>query len=197
MAVPDRRGSPVRHRRPGGRTARVNEAALTAVLDELVESGYASLTFERVAARAGVHRSTLYRRWANKEELVVEALSSQAGREVPTPDTGSLPGDLRELTGAIIATITSPLGEGLLRTLVSDAGRSADLASVGRTFWGRRFALAADIVHRAIQRGEIDDVDPQLFIEMLVAPLFLRLLVTSEAVTNEYADRVINRLLSF
>ncbi|WP_159792161.1 TetR/AcrR family transcriptional regulator [Puerhibacterium puerhi] len=188
--------SPGRGRRPGGRSARVREAVLAAVVAELVDGGYASLTFDRVAARAGVHRATLYRRWPSREQLVAEALLAQAGREIPLPDTGSLRGDLRALAHAVAASITSPLGEGVLRTLVSEAGRAPDITVAGRTFWGQRFAAAAELVRRGVERGEVrPDVDPQLVLQMLVAPLFFRLLVAAEPVTAEYADRVLDLLL--
>jgi AcrR family transcriptional regulator len=185
-----------RIRRPGGRSARVREAVLGAVLEELVDGGYGSLSFDRVASRAGVHRATLYRRWPGKEQLVAEALLARAGRDIPLPDTGTLHGDLRALARAVAANITAPIGEGVLRALVSEAGRAPDISAVGRAFWHQRFAMATEIVRRAAARGEVPpDVDPQLLLELLVAPLFLRLLVTAEPVTPEYADEVLGMLL--
>jgi AcrR family transcriptional regulator len=185
-----------RIRRPGGRSARVREAVLGAVLEELVDGGYGSLSFDRVASRAGVHRATLYRRWPGKEQLVAEALLARAGRDIPLPDTGTLHGDLRALARAVAANITAPIGEGVLRALVSEAGRAPDISAVGRAFWHQRFAMATEIVRRAAARGEVPpDVDPQLLLELLVAPLFLRLLVTAEPVTPEYVDEVLGVLL--
>ncbi|WP_101787784.1 TetR/AcrR family transcriptional regulator [Nonomuraea indica] len=196
MAAPSRRGDPERRTRPGGRSARVNEAILTAVLDELVESGYSKLSFDKVATRAQVHRATLYRRWATKEELVAEALLAQTGQAVPMPDTGSLREDLRLLTHAIVANISAPDGQSLLRTLVSDAGQVPEISVAGRAFWSKRFALAGAIVRRGIERGELPaGTDPDFFIERLIAPLFLRLLVTAEPIDAAYADRIVDTLL--
>lgn len=196
MAAPSRRGDPERRTRPGGRSARVNEAILTAVLDELVESGYSKLSFDKVATRAQVHRATLYRRWATKEELVAEALLAQTGQAVPMPDTGSLREDLRLLTHAIVANISTPDGQSLLRTLVSDAGQVPEISVAGRAFWGERFALAGAIVRRGIERGELPPgTDPAFFIERLIAPLFLRLLITAEPIDAAYADRIVDSLL--
>jgi AcrR family transcriptional regulator len=187
---------PSRVRRPGGRSARVRGAVLAAVIEELVEGGYGSLSFDRVASRAGVHRATLYRRWPGKEQLVAEALLARAGREIPLPDTGTLRGDLRALARSVAANITAPMGEGVLRALVSEAGRAPEISVVGRAFWHQRFGLATEIVRRAAGRGELPpDVDPRLLLEMLVAPLFLRLLVTAEPVTPEYVDEVLGLLL--
>jgi AcrR family transcriptional regulator len=189
-------GDEGRLRRPGGRSGRIREAVLEAVLEELVEGGYGALTYDRVATRAGVHRATLYRRWPGKEQLVAEALLARAGRDIPLPDTGTLRGDLRALAHAVVSNITAPMGEGVLRALVSEAGRLPEIPAAGRAFWGQRFAMAAEIVRRGVLRGEVPpDVDPRLLLELLVAPLYLRLLVTAEPVTEEYADAVLDLLL--
>jgi AcrR family transcriptional regulator len=184
-------------RRPGGRSARVKASVLAGVLDELVESGYAGLSVDRVAARAGVHKATIYRRWPAREDLVADALLAQTGRTVPMPDTGSVRDDLRLLSYAVIANITSPQGEGLLRTLVSDAARVPAVAGAARTFWAERFAMAGELVKRGIERGELPaGTDPDFLIESLIAPLYLRLLVTTQPLTRQYADRVVDSVLA-
>lgn len=186
-----------RNERPGGRSARVKAAVLASVLDELIESGYAGLTVERVAARAGVHKATIYRRWPAKEDLIADALLAQTGRTVPMPDTGSVRDDLRQLAYAVIANITSPQGEGLVRTLVSDAARVPAIAAAGRTFWAERFSLAGALVRHGIDRGELPaGTDPDFLIESLIAPLYLRLLVTTQPLTTEYADRIVDSVLA-
>jgi AcrR family transcriptional regulator len=170
---------------------------LASVLEELIESGYAGLTIERVAARAGVHKATVYRRWPDKEDLVADALLAQTGQTVPMPDTGCVRDDLRLLAYAVIANITSAQGEGLVRTLVSDAARVPAIAGAARIFWTERFSLAAALVQRGIERGELPPhVDPDFLIESLIAPLYLRLLVTTQPLTNAYADRVVDSVLA-
>jgi AcrR family transcriptional regulator len=195
MAVPPQHGAPRRTRnvRPGGRSAKVKTAVLTSVLDELVEAGYVNLTYERVAARAGVHKATVYRRWPTKDQLVADALLAYAGQAVPMPDTGSVRQDLQTLAHAVIANITSPPGEELLRTLLSDAARITEITVAGRAFWNERFSLTAAIIRRGIDRGELPpDTDTDFLIEILIAPLYLRLLVTGQPLTTEYADRVVD-----
>ncbi len=189
---PRRRGSSGTARRPGGRTARASQAILDAALAELVDVGYASLSLDRIATRAGVHRSTVYRRWADKEQLVVDAVLASAARDVPTPDTGSVREDLRALTHAIVATLASPVSRTLLQTYVAESGRVPGIDEVARSFWTHRFALASALVERGIERGELDpQTDADLLIETLVAPLFLRALVTGQPVTTRYADRIV------
>jgi len=199
MTADSQRTAPRRtgDQRPGGRSARVKAAVLAGVLDELIESGYAGLTVDRVAARAGVHKATVYRRWPTKEDLVADALLAQTGQTVPMPDTGSVRDDLRLLAHAVIANITSPQGEGLLRTLVSDAARVPAIGAAARTFWAERFAMAGELVRRGIDRGELPaDTDPDFLIEALIAPLYLRLLVTTQPLTTRYADRVVDSVLA-
>jgi AcrR family transcriptional regulator len=179
--------------RPGGRSARVKAAVLASVVNDLVEAGYAKLSYERVAARAGVHKATVYRRWPAKEQLVADALLAQAGQAIPTPDTGSVREDLRLLAHAVVAMITSPPGEGLLRSLVSDAAQVTEIKVAGRAFWGERLSRAAAVVRRGIDRGELPPTtDPDFLIETITAPLYLRLLVTDQPLSTDYADRVVD-----
>ena len=81
--------SATRARRPGGRSARVRADVIAATLAELGERGYAALSLDSVARRAGVHKTTLYRRWGTREELVLEAMLERAGEHISVPDTGS------------------------------------------------------------------------------------------------------------
>src|SRR5262249_47595815 len=116
---------------------------------------------------------------------------------VPMPDTGSVRDDLRLLTHAVITNITSPQGEALVRTLVSDAARVPAIATAAQTFWAERFSLAGALVQRGIDRGELPPgTDPDFLIESLIAPLYLRLLVTTQPLTRQYADRVVDSVLA-
>ena len=103
---------PARSRRPGGRTARVRAAVIAATLAELAERGYSGVSLDGVAARAEVHKTTIYRRWRAKETLVLDAMLEQAGQTVAIPDTGSLRGDLLELARRSAAIQTRRRGGG-------------------------------------------------------------------------------------
>src|SRR5215204_6185585 len=92
--------------RPGGRTARTRAAVLEATVAVLAARGYETLTVERVASRAGVHKTTLYRRWGGKVGLVIDAVETFAARQVQLPDTGSVDEDLRRWAHSILATLT-------------------------------------------------------------------------------------------
>src|SRR2546421_3031759 len=105
-------------RRPGGRTARVRAAVLAATLDDLVEHGYAQLSLDGVARRAGVHKTTVYRRWGSKEALVLELMRERAAQEVPIPDTGTLRGDLVELARTAAGLAAVPAIEAIVRAAI-------------------------------------------------------------------------------
>jgi AcrR family transcriptional regulator len=87
--------------RPGGRTAKVRAAVLQATVAALAEDGYEALNVEDVARRAGVHKTTVYRRWPTKPELVADAVRERSDERVEVPDTGTLAGDLQALARAL------------------------------------------------------------------------------------------------
>ena len=93
-------------RRPGGRSARIRQAVLDAAFAELGEKGYGGLSIEAVALRSGVAKTTVYRRWPTRDELVADALDSRSDRNEPVPDTGSLRGDLKEFCEGVRAKLT-------------------------------------------------------------------------------------------
>jgi AcrR family transcriptional regulator len=147
--------------RPGGRSARVRKAAIAATLTELASEGYAGLSLESVAKRAGVHKTTLYRRWGSREELVLEAMLARAGEHISIPDTGSLRDDLLELARTAAANAATPEVAAMARAVVGESPRDGRLAAANRRFWSERLRLDAAIVERAIARGEVAaDVDP-------------------------------------
>ncbi|MGZ6968634.1 MAG: TetR/AcrR family transcriptional regulator [Acidimicrobiia bacterium] len=164
---------------------------LRASAELLAENGYDGLSIEAVAARAGVHKTTVYRRWPTKAELVADTLSARSEDRVPVPDTGTFAGDLRALARAVAANIGSDSGSAMTRTLIAASVTSADVADTGAAFWADRLRLTGAIVDRAISRGEVPEhTDANLVIETLVGPLYVRLLLTGEPVDAGFADRV-------
>jgi len=183
-------------RRPGGRTERVNAAIRDAVVHLLLEVGYAGLTMEGVAARAGVHRTTLYRRWPNREELLLDVLLRHTEESIPVPDTGVVDDDLAELVTAVVRNLEG-VGLPALRVIVAEAGRSPEVAEAARTLWAHRLGLAARIVRRGAERGQLPaDVDADRFVREMIAPVFFRLLVTGETVDVEFARERARRQLA-
>ncbi|MFJ2839521.1 TetR/AcrR family transcriptional regulator [Nocardia sp. NPDC087230] len=177
-------------RRPGGRSARVREAVLDATTAELAEHGYQGLSVDAVAQRAGVHKTTVYRRWRGPEGLVADALDRAAGLSWAIPDTGSLAGDLRALTELLRTGFTDPESAPVATSFVAAGIQHPAAAEALRAYYAARHAEAAVIVDRAIARGELDAaVSGAEVVRFAVAPLFHRLFVTHEPVTADHARR--------
>jgi AcrR family transcriptional regulator len=168
---------------------------LDATVDALLASGYAGLSVDDVASRAGVHKTTIYRRWPDLGALVVEALLDRQQEVVPMPDTGALRSDLLALLDAVAANVTSPDGKALLRA-AQETGPS-EIDDLVHRFWRPRFALAREIFQRSEDRGEIaKGLDHGTLIELLVAPLYLRLLVTREPLSRPFRTRLVDALIA-
>jgi AcrR family transcriptional regulator len=175
--------------RPGGRTERTRLAVLQATLDELAERGYAALTVEAVAERAGIHKTTLYRRWRGAEGLVAEALLLGVEQDWKAPDTGTLEGDLAGLTRELVYWFTDPAVSALPTASVSSGFQSEQAADALRVYYADRHERCAEIVARAVDRGEAPvGTDPIEVVRAACAPIFYRLFVTREPVTDAIAD---------
>jgi len=169
---------------------------LEAALAELAESGYRGLSVEAVARRAGVHKTTVYRQWPDRERLVTDALMQRSGEELPMPDTGALRSDLVALAVAILSQLTKPDVTALLRMLVAEGPRLPAFRQTARSFWAARFERAAGVVQRAIDRGELPpETDAPTVLEGLIAPLYLRLLVTGGELSEEFVVGAVDLLL--
>ncbi len=182
----------VGEQRPGGRAARVRTAVLHAAAELLTEVGYDTMSVEEVAARAGVHKTTVYRRWPTKAALTADAASLHSADAVPIPDTGNIVGDLKMLAREIVANIGTEGGARRARSITAASATSDELATAMHGFWAKRMALTTKIVERAIERGELSSsTDANLIIESVIGPLYVRLLLTGEPITEELADRIV------
>lgn len=180
-------------RRPGGRAARVREAVLAATRDELTAGGYTALNAARIADRAGVHRSTVHRRWPDLDDLVTEALLDAAGAAIPVVDTGDFERDLRQLLSATAHYISQPAVRDQIRSLIADASRSPAIAHVVSRVWSSRFSLGEKIIEAAIARGELrEDLAPATVLASFLGPLYLRVLFSHEALSDEFVDDIIS-----
>lgn len=178
-------------RRLGGRGERIRRAVLDATVRLLVEGGFERLVIADVAAASGVHETSIYRRWGTRESLAIEALLARAEERVEIPDTGALRTDLVRLLRALIAVLKSPHGRALARFVVgsNDSG-------LRRGFWLRRREAATRIFRRAIERDELQvGTDPIFALEMAIAPLYLRLLITGEPLTSDLPERIADAVL--
>ena len=188
-------GPPAKARRTGGRSARVRAAVLRATLDVLLAGGADDLSIRDVAQRAGVHETSIYRRWGSRANLILDAVLGETEAAIPVPDTGSLRGDLLALVTSIAAFITTPLGEVLLR-LALRTDLAEDQAARER-FWAERFTTGQTVLRRAQARGELrPGLDYRLTVETLIGALYVRLLLTREPVDDALTERVVDLILA-
>lgn len=142
--------------RGAARRARTDAALTSTVLAQLGETGYAGLTIEGVAAASGIAKTTIYRRWASKAEMVF-ALAIHTGEQRPEIDTGSLAGDVRELAVRAVALISHEPGRSVLPGLLADmVGNPALNARLRELFVAAARADVVAIVERARSRGELE-----------------------------------------
>jgi AcrR family transcriptional regulator len=173
----------------------VRQTVLVAAFDELVANGFDGATVAGVAKRSGVHETTVYRRWTTRENLLVAALLERSAAAIPAPDTGSIKGDLLAILQEVLAYVGSPAGTAILRAATLPVDHA--YADVREAFWARRLDALAPVVTRAIERGELRaGTDGRLLLEMLVAPIHGRLLLTGEPVGDELAKRLVDLALN-
>jgi AcrR family transcriptional regulator len=173
----------------------VRQTVLAAAFDELVANGFDAATVAGVAKRSGVHETTVYRRWATRENLFVAALLERSADAIPAPDTGSIKGDLLAIVREVLAYVGSAAGTAILRAATLPVDHA--YADVREAFWARRLDALAPVVTRAIERGELRaGTDGRLLLEMLIAPIHGRLLLTGEPVGDELVERLVDLALN-
>jgi AcrR family transcriptional regulator len=183
--------------RPIGRGAKVRTAVHAAALAELVDKGYAALSVENVAQRAGVHKTTVYRRWTDRDSLLVDALAEHLAADIPIPDTGTIEADLRALARSLVQTFSGPTGQAILAAMFTGAAHLPEIAAARQHVFADRLVRAAPVVSRAIERGELArDTDAAELLKVLAAPIYLRLLITAEPVDEATADQAVRIALA-
>lgn len=177
-------------RRPGGRSAAKRAAVLSATVELLSDYGPAGLSVAEVAKRAGVHETSIYRRWGTRERLALEAMAELSGRLLPVPDTGTLRGDLVAFGQELLEYDESPLGKALIRTMATNDDDD-ETAEVRTQFWAARYAECRIMIERAVERRELPaSVDDRFLLEVFVAPIHTRALLTREPITAEFLQQL-------
>lgn len=168
----------------------VTEAIRAAVFEELATVGYGRMSIERIARRAGVGKAAVYRRWRSKLPLVLDVMSALAGQGMPTPDTGTLLGDVRELLGATARVLQHPMAAQILPDLLAEAARSPEIAEALQTAVRDSLrGIAATVVHRAESRGELrPGTSVDLALDLASGPLYWRLVMTRAPLPDGYIE---------
>jgi AcrR family transcriptional regulator len=172
--------------RTGGRSARVREAVLAAVLDELTINGYTALSVEAVASRAGVNKTTVYRRWPTLDELVVDALTNWSYDAIPDLDTGSIETDLLALGKTLAEQLNAGVGRQIVSVVLTAGLRSAQLRDATRRYFDHQAERATPVVAEAIERGELPaNTDTNALLTTFRAPLFYRMVTTGDPIDED------------
>ena len=185
------------HRPPGRpRSAEADRAILRAAVDLLADEGYGGVTMEGVAARAGVGKATVYRRWPCKSALVVDAVTACRESGSQPPDTGSTRDDLLVFVRGFMHHLRTSDAGRVMPALVAELSRNPELAAEFREgFVQPRRAKVLEAVRRGVERGEVrPDVDAELIADGVVALLMHRFLVTGMEIDDELPDRVVDVL---
>jgi len=181
------------HRKTGTR-----ERVLATAAEILRHEGYSRLTMERVAAKSGVAKTTIYRRWPTKAALCMQLYLEVAGRELHDPDTGDIANDLRHICNMVVRlqtrTVAGPAFIGLIAEALSNPKSSASFLA---EFAERRRELTRRVLNRAIHRGEIRaETDVDLVIDALGGATTFRLLQRHAPLSRKFADALVTLVLS-
>jgi AcrR family transcriptional regulator len=191
---------PVEVRRGPGRPRSTNrdEAIVAAAIDELMANGYAGMTIEGVAARAGVAKTTIYRRWAGKDELVLAALSKVKG-PLPQPPGTSVRADLTYILEQIRTRWLDSTHGRLMQRLAADGYARPDVYSRFRDQVVRpRQQVTFDVLRRGAERGEIrSDFDPAWVSDVLTSPIIAAVLTHRPRLTKAQAEFCVDVVMSW
>jgi AcrR family transcriptional regulator len=191
-------GGPVAHH--GNRHKRSEEArqaVLEAADDLLAERGFARLTIEGIAARAGVAKQTIYRWWPSKTDILLDAFADDAAEDLCPPDTGDLRRDLRIQLSTLADFLTRSDAGAVFRALAGLAQHDADVAARLRAgYLGQQRDRDRLPLLRAVDRGQLPpETDIDLAVEQLVGPIYYRVLVTGQPVPREFTDRLADQFV--
>jgi AcrR family transcriptional regulator len=179
---------------------RSRQAILEATLQLLARDGdVGSLTVEAVAARSGVAKTTIYRRWRDKWELALDAVMIDMLPRLDEPvDVGDTRKELLTVINSVVKTLATPPYGQAMQALVSQIATDADLARVYREqVVEPRQAELTPVVKRGIARGDLrPDTDVRLIHELLVGPIFYRLLFSGAALDRNLGRRIVDAILA-
>jgi AcrR family transcriptional regulator len=181
---------------PQPRGEAVVHTVLDATLTQLAEVGYTRLSIPDVATAAGVNKTSVYRRWPTKAELVRDALGSAMSHADEVLDTGTLRGDLIVLAGTVAAFMQSSVGMAVVRIMLAEGG-NPEVRALGSTAYQASSSQGPwMVIKRAIERGEWQrSKDPSLLLFTIAGALMHRVLVEQRDVPDTYIQQLVDLVL--
>lgn len=181
--------SPHAGSRPGGRSARVRAAVHRAVEELVAEGANDALTIPAVAARAGVHATTVYRRWGSIGELLADVTTSRFSGGIVVPDTGSLRGDLERYASDLAKDLGDPDTLALVRATIGTGGEQGAAACLGE----RQQQLEAMLERERARGNPAPTLERTM--DAVLAPLYYRAVFTDLPLTAEWTRGLVSHLL--
>jgi len=167
------------------------EAIVAAFYDELAETGHEGLSMDRVAARAGVGKAALYRRWPSKERMFAELVAGLGGHDTLAADRGSLPEELVAYFNDAAVLLKDPLIRRTIPYLISRARSSSELVESLARLPGPSRESGRVMLSRAVNRGELPaDVDIEIALDLITAPLIVRGILLGQTPGSDYSERL-------
>lgn len=174
----------------------VVDAVLDATMTELADGGPDALSIDRVAHRAEVNKTTIYRRWPTRDDLVVACLERVLDQATELPDTGSLRGDLLQLLALTAGLLETTAGRALVRAAIADSAAPAITELARRNLRDGLTRPALTLIERARHRGEWStSAPPEPGIFMLVGALLHRALLERAPTDQTWRETVVDLLL--
>lgn len=168
---------------------------LDATLHELSTVGYRALSIEVVAERAGVNKTSIYRRWPRKADLVQAALHIAIDELLATPDEGSLRGDLVAFACRIRDAVGTPRGRGLFRVMAAES-EHPELVAMWAYIHDTTRCIPEEIVARAVRRGELPKrSEAELVVQCVVAPIVNWVQMENLVVSDRRVEQVVDLVL--
>lgn len=196
LAAAEDSPAPARRGRP--RSQEADRAILAAAAQILAERGLSGMSIEEVAARAGVGKTTIYRRWTSRGSLALDAFLAEFQSQQPLPDTGTLRGDLLAALRAWIRSVTRTSAGPTLAALIAEAQRDPLLGAAWRDRVVEQLRSQHRIMlNRAVQRGEIPaDTDQEVVLDLIFGAAYHRLLHGHQPLTDSFARQVVDLVVA-
>lgn len=178
------------------RSGACREAILQAALELVEETGFNQVTIESIAQRAGVGKTTIYRWWPDKAHVVIDAFFESTSPTIPFPNTGDVCADFTDQMLLLTALFRGPKGK-LIATLLMGAQHDPSLAKAFRERWLEpRRKQGREVIARAKERGQLaQDVDPELLMDALYSPVYLRMLAGHQPIDAAFARSIVSLVL--
>lgn len=170
---------------------------LEAALLQLAEVGFERLSIPEIATKVGVNKTSIYRRWPTKTELIQEALKDAMGHADSLPDTGGLRGDLLALAETVAAFMQSTIGKAVVKILLAESGNPAvrELAQMAYGDTAKHGPWL--ILSRAEKRGDLKDgLEPSLILFAIAGAIIHRLFIEKRESNEEFLTQLVDLVLS-